>query len=138
MVYKKGTDFVLQGSTNTDWACDTARRCSTSRYCFNLGSATTSWCSKKQPTVAFSCREKKHIVVTMAAQECIWLKCLMGDIFSKVDYVVKVQCDNKTGIKHTSNPIFHGRKKHIEVHHNFIREKVLNKQIELDGVHTSA
>ena len=74
----------------------------------------------------------------MTAQEVIWLKCLMGDTFGKVDYVVKLQCDNESDIKLASNPIFHGRKKHIEVRHHFIREKVLNQEIELKGVHTSA
>ncbi|XP_015087043.1 uncharacterized protein LOC107030185 [Solanum pennellii] len=51
LMYEKGTDFVLQGFTGADWAGDTDRCCSTSGYCFNLGSAVVSWCSKKQSTV---------------------------------------------------------------------------------------
>lgn len=138
LLYEKRTDFVLQGFTDADWACDTAGRHSTSGYCFNLGSAAVSWCSKKQFTVALSSTEAEYIAATMAAQECIWLKCLMGDIFGKMDYAVKIQCDNESTIKLASNPIFHGRTKHIEVRHHFIREKLLNQEIELEGVHTSA
>ena len=35
------------------------------------------------------------------------------------------------------NPVFHAQTKHIEVHHHFVREKVLNQEIELRGVPTS-
>lgn len=76
------------------------------------------------------------MTATMAAQECVWLKYLMEDIFSKVDYVVQICCDNESLIKLASNPVFHGRTKQVKVHHHFVREKVLNKEIELQGIST--
>ncbi|XP_019052684.1 PREDICTED: uncharacterized protein LOC109114472 [Nelumbo nucifera] len=48
LMYKKGGDFVLRGFTDADWAGDAVDRRSTSGYCFSLGSAVVSWCSKKQ------------------------------------------------------------------------------------------
>ncbi|XP_049406095.1 secreted RxLR effector protein 161-like [Solanum stenotomum] len=107
--YEKGNDFVLQEFTDADWTGDMADRRSTSGYCFNLGFATVSWCSKKNAIVALSSTEAKYIAATMATQECNWLKCLIGDIFDKVDYVVQIQCDYENAIKLTSNSIFHGR-----------------------------
>ena len=97
-----------------------------------------SWCSKKQSILALSSTEVEYIAATMAAQECIWIKCLMGDTFGKVDCTMKIQCDNGSANNLGSNPIFHGGRKHIEVCHHFIREEVFNQEIELKGVHTSA
>ena len=35
------------------------------------------------------------------------------------------------------NPICHAWTKHIEVHHQLVREKMLNQKVELKEVHTS-
>ncbi|XP_019054853.1 PREDICTED: uncharacterized protein LOC109115364 [Nelumbo nucifera] len=135
-MYKKGSDFVLRGFNDADWTGDAIDRRSTSGYCFSLGSAVDSWCSKKQSSVALSNTEAEYMAATMAAQECIWLKCLIEDIFSKVDYAVQIYCDNDSAIRLASNLVFHGRTKHIEVHHHFVREKILNQEIELQGIPT--
>ncbi|KAK3034469.1 hypothetical protein RJ639_033325 [Escallonia herrerae] len=81
--------------------------------------------------------EAEYIAATMATQECIWLKRLISDIYKKVDYAVPIHCDNESAIKLASNPVFHGRTKHIEVRHHFVREKVLSQDIKLDSVRTS-
>ncbi|KAL0301676.1 UNVERIFIED_CONTAM: Retrovirus-related Pol polyprotein from transposon TNT 1-94 [Sesamum radiatum] len=112
-------------------------RRSTSGYCFNIGSAVVSWCSKKQSTVALSSTEAEYMAATIATQECIWLKRLIGDIYGKVNYTVPIECDNESAIRLASNPVFHGRTKHVEIHHHFVREKVLNQEVELKGIHTN-
>ena len=137
LLYKRSSDFMLRGYTDADWAGDTNDRRSTSSYCFSTGSAMISWCSKKQSTVALSSTEAEYMAATIATQECIWLKRLIGDIYCEVDYAVPIECDNESAIRLASNPIFHGRTKHIEIHHHFVREKVLNQEVELKGVHTS-
>ncbi|KAK2991021.1 hypothetical protein RJ640_005503 [Escallonia rubra] len=137
LMYKKGGNFLLSGFSDADWAGDENDRHSTTGYCFNMGSAAISWCSKKQPSVALSSTEAEYIAATMATQECIWLKRLISDISKKVDYAVPIHCDNESAIKLASNPVFHGRTKHIEVRHHFVREKVLSQDIKLDSVRTS-
>lgn len=127
LMYEKGNDFVLQGFADADWADNTAGHRSTSVYCFNLGFAVVSWCSKKNSTITLSNTKMEYIAVAMETQECIWLKCLMGDIFGKVENSVQIQCDNESAIKLASNSVFHGGTKHIEVRHHFIREAVLNQ-----------
>lgn len=128
---------MLRGFTDADWPGDTNDRCSTSGYYFNIGSVEISWCSKKQSTVALSSIEAKYMVAKIATQECIWLKRLIGDIYCKVNYAVPILYDNESAIRLASNPIFHGRTKHVEIHHHFVGEKVLNQEVELKGVHTS-
>ena len=61
---------------------------------------------------------------------------LVGDMLHKVDYTIEIFCDNESATKLSSNPIFHRRTKNIEVHYHFVREKVLNKEIDLKKIHT--
>ncbi|XP_071704952.1 secreted RxLR effector protein 161-like [Rutidosis leptorrhynchoides] len=136
--YKKCDNVLLNGFVDADWMGDANDRHSTSGYCFNMGSAVISWCSKKQDVVALSSTEAEYIAATMAAQECTWLRRLIGDILEKVDYVVKLKCDNESVIKLASNPVFHARTKHIEMRYHFISEKVLSGEIELANVRTNA
>lgn len=87
--------------------------------------------------MALSSTEAEYCATTLATQECIWLKRLMWEIFSSVDTPVPLHCDNESAIKLASNPLFHGSTKHIEVHHHFVREKVLNQEISLRSVRTN-
>ncbi|KAK2976019.1 hypothetical protein RJ640_011806 [Escallonia rubra] len=137
LLYKRCDNFVLSGFTDADWAGDTNDRHSTSGYCFNTGSATVSWCSKKQNIVVLSSTEAEYVAATMATQECVWLKRLIEDMFCEVDYAVQIKCDNESAIKLASNPIFHARTKLIEVRYHFVREKVLSEDVELLSVRTN-
>lgn len=106
-------------------------------YCFSTGPRVISLCSKKQEVVAlFSC-EAEYMAATMVAQECIWLKKLIKDIISEVDYYVEIKRDSESAIKLASKPIFHAKIKHIKVRYHFIREKVLNQEIALRKVCTN-
>jgi hypothetical protein len=53
-----------------------------------------------------------------------------------VDVPVVIYCDNINSILLVNNPVYHARRKHIEVHYHFIREKVLAKKIDLIHVST--
>lgn len=138
LLYKKTNAFCLSGFTDADWAGNADDRHSTTGYCFSTGSAMVSWCSKKQSVVTLSSTEAEYVAATMTAQECMWLKRLVGDMMGKFEYVVEVKCDNESTIKLASNPVFHARTKHIEVRHHYIREKVLDQEIELKGIPTDA
>ena len=44
---------------------------------------------------------------------------------------MKIYYDNLGSIQLAKNPVFHARTKHIEVHYNFVRERVLSGEVEL-------
>ncbi|XP_048229097.1 secreted RxLR effector protein 161-like [Ricinus communis] len=71
LLYMQHASFLLTGFVDADWAGDVNDRRSTTRYCFNTGSAAVSWYSKKQTTVALSSCEAEYVAATMATQECI-------------------------------------------------------------------
>ncbi|XP_020272258.1 uncharacterized protein LOC109847441 [Asparagus officinalis] len=54
LLYKKGGDYKLVGYCDADYARDHDTRRSTTGYLFKLGSGTSSWCSKRQPTISLS------------------------------------------------------------------------------------
>jgi hypothetical protein len=72
----------------------------------------------------------------MAAQESTWLKQLLKDLHQPTEYQVRIFCDNLSSIRLAENPVFHARTKHIEVHYHYIREKVLEDEIEMVPIKT--
>ncbi|GJX59599.1 PLAC8 family protein [Tanacetum coccineum] len=113
---------------------DTRR--STSGYVCLLGSGAISWCSKRQPTVSLSTTEAEYRASTMTAQEITWIMLPLKELHQPTNYSVPLYCDNLSAIRLAENPIFYARTKHVEVHHHFIREKVLQGEINLKHVGT--
>jgi hypothetical protein len=56
LYYNGDQDFRLIGYTDLDWTGSVSDRKSTSECCFNLGSAMTSWQSRKQSSISLSVR----------------------------------------------------------------------------------
>ena len=54
--------------------------------------------------------------------------------YNKVDYAIPILCDNESAIRLAATPVFNARTKHLQVQHHFIREKVLEQEIELKDV----
>eukprot|EP00253_Pinus_taeda_P016366 PITA_16366 len=66
-------DVRLLGYTDVDWAGNVVDRKSTFGCCFSLGSASISWMSRKQKSVALSTAEAEYIAANMASYEAVWL-----------------------------------------------------------------
>lgn len=135
-MHKRGGGCKLVGYCDADYAGDHDTRRSTTGYVFMLGLGAISWCSKIQPTVSFSTTEAEYQAAAMAAQESSWLMQLLKDLNQLIRYLIPLYCDNLSAIRLVENPIFHARTKHVEVHYHFIREKVLQEEIELKHVRT--
>ncbi|KAM6546425.1 hypothetical protein CsatB_027161 [Cannabis sativa] len=125
LCYKKGDEVKIVGYCDVDYAGDHDTRRSTTGYVFKIGSRVVSWCSKRQPTVSLSTTEAEYRAAAMAAQESTWLMQLMKDLHKSPDFAVPLYCDNQSVIRLAENPVFHARTKHVEVHYDFLREKVL-------------
>jgi hypothetical protein len=103
---------------------------------FSFGNGAVSWSSKKQPTIALSSMEAEYKGVTIVACQVVWLQKLLSDLGQLVDVPIVIYCDNISSILLANNLVYHVRTKHIEVHYQFIREKVLAKEIDLIHVST--
>ncbi|KAF2292200.1 hypothetical protein GH714_016067 [Hevea brasiliensis] len=115
----------------SDWAGSSVDRKSTTGFCFTLGSGVVTWRSKKQPTVAISSCEAEYVAGGAAACEAVWMRKLLLDLGMKQEGATEIYSDSSSAIAMTKNPVFHGRAKHIEIKHHFIRELVAKEEISL-------
>jgi hypothetical protein len=131
LFYKKKGVIELYGFSDADLGGDLDDWKSTSSYVFSCGSSCVSWCSKKQDSISLSTTEAEYKVASLAAQECVWLRRLIEDIYSSIHKPTIIYGDNQSALKLTTNSVCHARTKHIEIEHHFIREKVLMGSIEV-------
>ena len=138
MLYRRGEESNLRGFTDADWAADAHDRKSTTGYVFFLGNTPITWNSRKQPTVALSSTESEYMAITEGAKEAVWLRRLLSEIHAiNAHTPTTIHGDNQDSLNLAHNPIFHGRTKHIEIKHHFIREKIQTGEIDLKFTPTS-
>ena len=126
----------LTGYSDTDWACDIDNRKSIGAYCIFLGNNLVSWSSKKQAIVAKSSTESEYRALSAASFELSWLQSLFFELnITKLPTSV-LWCDNQSAGDLARNPIFHSKSKHIELDIHYIRDKVLNKELEVRYIPT--
>jgi transposase InsO family protein len=131
-----GTEVLLSGYCDADWAGDLDERKSTTGYAFYIGDGVVSWNSKRQQTVALSTAEAEYMAATQATKESLWLKQLLGELGLVQSQPVLIRSDNQGCIALTKNPAYHSRTKHIDIRHHFIRDSVEVGDIELRYVAT--
>jgi hypothetical protein len=136
LCYTGDHDFRLYGYTDLDWVGSVFDRKSTSRCCFSLGSAMTSWQSRKQSSIALSTTEAECIAACSTSCEAIWLRKLLTGLFDLEIEATAILCDNWSCIKMMKNPVFHDNSKHIEIWYHYIRNMVQRGAIKLQYVGT--
>eukprot|EP00253_Pinus_taeda_P016287 PITA_16287 len=70
-------------------------RKSTSGCCFTLGSASISWMSRKQKSVALSTAEAEYIAASMTSCEAVWLRKLFSELFEFTLDTTVILCNNQ-------------------------------------------
>eukprot|EP00253_Pinus_taeda_P013724 PITA_13724 len=129
-------DVRLFGYTDVDWAGNVEDHKSTSECCFSLGTASISWMSRKQKSVALSTAEAKYITASMASCEVVWLRKLFSELFGFTLDTTVILCDNQSGIHLSKNPIFHDCSKHIDIKYHYIQDMVQRGAIRLQHICT--
>lgn len=96
-----------------------------------MSGAAVSWKSKKQPCVALSTAESEYMALASAAQEAVWMRQLLSDLKNSPAGATVIFEDNQSAICMAKNPQFHGRAKHIDIKHHFVREQIASGAVEL-------
>eukprot|EP00253_Pinus_taeda_P024229 PITA_24229 len=129
-------DVRLHGYSEVDWVGIVVDQKSTFGCCFSLGSASISWMSRKQKSVALSTAEAEYIAACMASCEAVWLRKLFSELLGHTLDTTVLLCDNQSGIRLSENPVFHDRSKHIDIRYHFIWDMVQGGAIRLHHIGT--
>ncbi|KAG6520408.1 hypothetical protein ZIOFF_017458 [Zingiber officinale] len=130
--FQKNHALNLVGYCDSDLGGSLDDMKSTSGYCFSFGSATFSWLSKKQQSVAQSSAEAEYISASVATSQAIWLRRILGDLGHHQIEGTVLYCDNKSAIAMAKNPVHHSRTRHIALKYHFIRQTIEDKEIQLE------
>lgn len=126
----------VTGFSDADWASCSDDRRSVGAYCVYLGDTLVSWSSKKQSVVARSSTKAEYRALANVAAKITWIQSLFKEIRVPCSSTLITWCDNMSANAVASNPVYHARTKHIEIDDHFIRNKVLNKQLEVRFIHS--
>jgi hypothetical protein len=148
MRYLKGTldfglcyniyhDFRMIGYTDSDWAGSVSKRKRTSRCCFSLVSAMTSWQSRNQSRIYLITTESEYIVACSSSCEAIWIQKFLTSLFDLDMEESMILFDNHSYINMTENLMFHDKSKHIEIQYHYICDMVQMGAIKLQYVGTN-
>jgi hypothetical protein len=135
LFYTKGS-ITLNAFCDFDWAGNPDDRRSTTGFCIFLGHNLISWSTKKQHVVSRSSTEAKYRSMSLATVDLFWIHMLLYELQIPLPFPHVLWCDNMGALALASNPVFHARTKHIEVDVHFIREKVTNRDIQLQYIPT--
>lgn len=135
ITYKK-TGLSVTGFADADWASNEIDRRSYTGYVFKIGNSITCWESRKQRTVALSSTEAEYMSLSDACKQALFIKTFLHEcIGSNIE--ITIFNDNQSALKLTESSMFHGRSKHIDIRHHFVREAVSNGAVKINYMPTS-
>ncbi|WMV29745.1 hypothetical protein MTR67_023130 [Solanum verrucosum] len=91
---------------------------------FTLGSTAITWSLKKQSITTLSSSNVEYVAATSSTCQVLWMRKLVADLHQEQMGATKNLCDNLSAIAMAKNLVFHGRSKHIDIRHHFIRALV--------------
>ncbi|XP_074336169.1 secreted RxLR effector protein 161-like [Apium graveolens] len=125
LVYTKGRgNYLLSRFSDSDLAGNIEDRKSTGGMAFYLDESLITWVSQKQRCVTLSSCEVEFIAATTTACQGIWLQRVLSQVADIKPGLVVLYIDNRSTIDLATNPVFHGRSKHIDVRYHFIPDCV--------------
>jgi hypothetical protein len=116
--------------------CRDTRR-STSGYVFLMAGAPVTWSSKRQTTVALSTVEAEYVAMSRCAQQMVWMHNWLSEVEVAYSVPGQISGDNCGAIALTKNTKDHGKVKHIDIRHHYIRELVQSRTINIEQVPSS-
>ncbi|KAJ9557755.1 hypothetical protein OSB04_012369 [Centaurea solstitialis] len=133
--YPRDSGFDLTAFSDSDFAGCKIDRKSTTGGCQLLGGKLVSWTSKKQNSVFTSTAEAEYVAAGSCCAQVIWMRNQLLDYGFQLSKI-PIYCDNTSTIAIANNPVLHSKTKHIEIRYHFIRDHVMNGDVELHFVPT--
>ena len=137
ITYSRDYDISPYAFVDADYGGCRDTRCSTSGYVFIMAGGPVSWSSKRQATVALSTVEAEYVAMSRCAQQMVWTHSWLSEV--DIEYVSPgvIKGDNRGAIALSKNTKDHGKVKHIDIRHHYIRELIQSGAISLEHVSSS-
>jgi len=132
----RSSSLLVSAFADADWAGDPDDRRSSGGFAVYLGSNLVPWSARKQPTVSRSSTEAEYKAIANATAELMWIQSLLYELKVPCPPAARIWCDNIGATYLTTNPMFHGQVKHIEIDFHFVRERVARKLLEVRLIST--
>uniref|UniRef100_A0A803P3U6 Integrase catalytic domain-containing protein n=1 Tax=Cannabis sativa TaxID=3483 RepID=A0A803P3U6_CANSA len=136
ILLKPVDSMTIAAYSDADWASCMDDKHSTSGYAIFLGSNLISWSAKKQQVVARSLTESEFRALANTAAEIKWLRSLLTELQVTLPAAPVIWVDNQGAAALAAYLIFHARCKHIEIDQHFVRDQILNKELDVSYVPT--
>ena len=134
LTYSRGSDLSPIAFVDADYGgCRDTRR-STSGYVFLMAGGPVTWSSKRQTTVALSTVEAEYVAMSRCAQQMVWMHSWLDEVEIEHSLPGIIKGDNRGALALTKNTKDHGKVKHIDIRHHYIRELLQSGAISVEQV----
>jgi hypothetical protein len=99
-----------------------------------MSGGAVTWSSKRQATIALSTVEAEYVVMSRCAQQMVWMQSWLREVEIEVSLPGLIKGDNRGAIALTKNTKDHGKVKHIDIRHHYIRELLQSGTILFEQV----
>jgi len=138
LTYSRDGDISPTAYVDADYGgCRDTRR-STSGYVFTMAGGAVSWSSKRQATVALSTVEAEYVAMSRCAQQMVWMQSWLDEVEVEHKLPGLMKGDSRGAIALTKNTKDHGKIKHIDIRHHYIRELVRSGAVLLEQIPSAA
>lgn len=136
ILLRANSPLHLTGWCDSDYAtCPLSRKSLT--VCFvQFGDSPISWKTKKQKTVSCSSAEAEYRAMATICRELRWLKSLLFELGIDHTEPISLFCDSQAALHMSANPVFHERKKHIEIDCHIVRDYIVDGTVKASYVNT--
>ena len=134
LTYSRDGDLTPLSYVDADYGgCRDTRR-STSGYVFTMAGGAVTWSSKRQATVALSTVEAEYVAMSRCAQQMAWMQTWLDEVEVKHDMPGIIKGDSRGAIALAKNTKDHGKIKHIDIRHHYLRELVKSGSILFEQI----
>jgi len=134
LTYSRDADLTPLAYVDADYGgCRDTRR-STTGYIFTMAGGAVTWSSKRQATVALSTVEAEYVAMSRCAQQMVWMQMWLDEVEIGHDMPGVIKGDSRGAIALVKNTKDHGKVKHIDIRHHYIRELVTSELILFEQI----
>ncbi len=99
-----------------------------------MAGGAVTWSSKRQATVALSMVEAEYVAMSRSAQQMVWMQTWLDEVEIEYEMPGIIKGDSRGAIALVKNMKDHGKVKHIDIHHHYVRELVKSGSVLFEQV----